>query len=489
MALAAARVAVWELDDFSGRLHGSDNIEALWSRTAVEMRQSSGFPFVHPEDLLALNAALAAARAGQAMSVDFRIELPDGGYRWLQATGRRSDADPTHLSGVVVDVSDRRQLEDQLRQAQKLEAIGQLAGGVAHDFNNLLTAMMGYAEMLSEELEGSHFDHACQILKAGDRARTLTRQLLTFSRHQVIDVTLVDVAAVANDLVKMLHRLLGEHVTLAVTLPPQTLIVRADRGHLEQLLTNLVVNARDAMPAGGRITVDGRRHSLAAETAVGDRWLAAGDYVVIGVRDNGTGMTQEVKRRLFEPFFTTKPVGRGTGLGLATVMGIVVQARGAVAVNSTLGRGTEFEVWLPASSGQIAAADPVARSQPRRVENALVLVVEDDEAVRFVAHSMLQRAGCRVLLAANPAEAQEIFRRVDGQVDALLSDIVMPGAFGPELYATLAAGNPALRVVYMSAYSDRTDFEFAELAADAAFLQKPFTADALLERLQQVLSR
>jgi signal transduction histidine kinase/ActR/RegA family two-component response regulator len=379
--------------------------------------------------------------------------------------------------------ADRERLEGQLRHSQKLEAVGQLAGGVAHDFNNLLTAIITCARLIEQDLPEGHPSRAdaVEILEAGGRAGSLTRQLLAFSRRQQLAPEVLEVAATVRELTRMLRRLLGERVELVVICrAPGTVL--ADPGQLEQVIVNLAVNARDAMPRGGRLTIE------VAEVApealeVGDQGLPPGPLVVISVRDSGSGMTEEVQRRIFEPFFTTKEEGRGTGLGLSTVYGIVAQSGGAIRVRSAPGQGAEFRVYLPRHAGlpEPAAARPAAAGGGREV----VLVVEDDEVLRQLARRVLTAASYVVLDAPGAEQALALLGRHGGTIDLLLTDVVMPGEGGPRLAQRLGQAHPGLRVLFMSGYAPELG-DYA-VPAGATFLAKPFPPEELLAAVRRVL--
>ncbi len=393
---------------------------------------------------------------------------------------------------VAVDMTERRSLEAQLQQAQKMEAIGQLAGGIAHDFNNLLTAILGYGRLLAPELTNpDHRRDIDQIVKAGERAAALTKQLLAFSRRQIIQPTVIDLNAVVQDIAPMLRRLIGEAIELKTTLVTPLARVHADRGQLEQVIMNLAVNARDAMPEGGRIWIETAETRLDAESLRTAKPLNPGRYVVLAVSDSGHGMSDEVKARLFEPFFTTKPLGKGTGLGLATVYGIVQQSGGHVSVYSQRGEGSTFKVYLPVLTGDGAAATATAAAAARARQGGseAVLVVEDEDAVRALTMTVLERAGYQVAGARGPLEAETLFHARDGRFDALVTDIVMAGGTGLDLYRRLRNVRPALRALFMSGYTGDVAIEKENLDRHAAFLPKPFAADVLLEKLREVLDQ
>ncbi|HVY62341.1 MAG TPA: ATP-binding protein, partial [Planctomycetota bacterium] len=387
--------------------------------------------------------------------------------------------------GVIRDVTQEVQLEELFRQAQKMEAVGRLAGGVAHDFNNLLTAIQGYAS-LAAQVAGDRPDIAEaleEIRQAADRAAALTTQLLAFSRKQVIQPKVIDLNTVISSMAKMLNRLLGEDVDLALGLGRALDPVRADPGQVQQVVMNLAVNARDAMPEGGKLAIATANVSLdaAAATPLG---LRAGPHVELAVTDTGTGMDEATRRHLFEPFFTTKEAGRGTGLGLSTVYGIVKQSQGGIAVETAPGRGTTFRVYLPRVDEALTAR-PGSDSDPTRLRGSeTVLVVEDEEVVRRLARRSLEQAGYRVLEAGRGQDALDLAARHAGAIDILVTDMIMPGMSGRQLAERLAAARPGLRILFMSGHTEQSPLDGAP---GSAFLQKPFTPSDLASRVREVL--
>jgi PAS domain S-box-containing protein len=398
------------------------------------------------------------------------------------------------LCGAVRDVTEHRQTEkalrrteEQLRQAHKMDAVGQLAGGIAHDFNNLLTAILGYAEMLSEKLGDGHpLQHeADQIARAGRSAASLTRQLLAFSRRQVLQPAVVDLNVVVSNVEKMLRRLIGEHIDLDIKLAPDLPRVRVDAGQLEQVLLNLAVNARDAMRDGGRLTIETAPLDLPDGN---DYDLAAGRCVVLRVKDTGCGMTPAVQAHLFEPFFTTKAPGKGTGLGLSTVYGIVKQSGGAITVDTAPGKGAAFVIVLPAAVGsEESTASPVAAARPPAKRSETVLLVEDETQVRELAVIALEGAGFTVLEAQHPEDAFEVVARHQGPVHLIVTDVVMPGMNGRVMVERLIRRFPDVRILFMSGYTDDALAPLGVAAGDVAFLHKPFTPKQLAERVRDVL--
>jgi two-component system, cell cycle sensor histidine kinase and response regulator CckA len=390
----------------------------------------------------------------------------------------------------VSDISQRKLLEDQLMHAQKMEAVGRLAGGVAHDFNNMLTVISGYNRMILDEL--SPLDplrgYAEEILKAADRAAALTNQLLTFSRRQIMKPRVVNVNSVIEQTEKMLRRLIGEDVTLEFGLSPELGNIRADPGHVEQAIMNLAVNARDAMPTGGRLTIETSNTQLDENYARTHMGVAPGDFVMIAVSDTGIGMDAETKRRIFEPFFTTKEKGKGTGLGLATVYGIIKQAGGDIWVYSEPHKGTTFKLYFPRVKDSVTDL-PSADTDSPQGSNQTILVVEDEKAVRELTVKMLQRLGYSVLIAASGAEAIEISRAHTGGISLLLTDVVMPNMSGRQLADILQPARPGMKVIYLSGYTENTVIHHGVLDSGIEFLPKPFSREVLAKKIRDVLAK
>lgn len=394
--------------------------------------------------------------------------------------------------GVERDVTHELSLEEQLRQSQKMEAVGRLAGGVAHDFNNLLTVIDGYSNLLLDR----HHDPADpmrqdieQIKRAGERASNLTRQLLAFSRKQILKPTVMDLNTVVTDMEKLLRRLLGEDISIHTHLEPTLGRIKADRGQLEQVIMNLAINARDAMPKGGQLTLETANVTLDEMYTSQKVEVAPGDYILLAMSDTGIGMNQEVLTHIFEPFFTTKEQGKGTGLGLATVHGIIKQSGGHINVYSEVGQGTTFKIYLPpfqeivpASNGSTSPA-----TLPRGVET--ILVVEDEVRVRELVSRVLRNSGYTVLEANNGTEALGLCAHQNGSIQLLLTDVVMPGMNGRMLADRLKAAQPGLKVMYMSGYTDDAIIHHGVLDSGAIFIQKPFTTDMLIRRVRETLDR
>jgi PAS domain S-box-containing protein len=434
--------------------------------------------------------SFAAVYAGDLSVIEMPIVPRSGRERlieWRNMLLRDETGDVTGTLSSGTDITDRRTLEQQYYQAQKMEAVGRLAGGVAHDFNNLLTAILGYCELLLADRrpDDPEQQDISEIQKAGVRAASLTSQLLAFSRKQIIEPSVIDLNAVVADMRPMLERLIGEDVRVVLALAADLSPVLADRGQIEQIVMNLAVNARDAMPGGGALTIDTANVELDEHYAKTHLDVRPGAYVMLAMTDTGSGMTPDVMARLFEPFFTTKEPGRGTGLGLATVHGIVLRSGGSVGVYSEPGKGTSFKVYLPQAAPGEAVETP--RPSPREQGgNETILVVEDAEGLRHLAQRLLERQGYRVLVAADAEEALEEFER-HPSIDVLLTDVVMPGGSGPDLAARLRQQRDSLKVIYMSGYTEDAITRHGVLISGVAFVEKPFTAAALGAKIREVL--
>jgi two-component system cell cycle sensor histidine kinase/response regulator CckA len=408
---------------------------------------------------------------------------------WLNTPLFEEDGRFAGILSLAQDVTERLALEEQFRQAQKMEAFGQLAGGVAHDFNNLLTVISGYSEMLLEILPPADPNREMiqEILKAGVRAALLTRQLLVFSRKQLVQLQVLDLNAVVASTEKMLGRLIGEDMNMTTVLAPDLERVKVDPGQVEQVIVNLVVNARDAMPQGGRITIETANVDLDESYAQSHVGVTPGRYVLLAVSDAGCGMSEEVKARIFEPFFTTKEVGKGTGLGLATVFGIVKQSGGHLRVHSETGRGTTFKIYLPSVADVIPAAQAQTESAPVLTGTETILLVEDEKAVRAMAGFALRTNGYTLVEAADGEEAVRLCERHEGPIHLLVTDVVMPRMGGRQLTERLKTLHPEMRVLFVSGYTDDAVVRHGILQAQVQFLQKPFTVDALIRKVRAVL--
>jgi len=469
--------------DDSGTIIDANPAACALSGRSLENLRSLRMSEVLPES--ALESELSLSTAGARKQSDL-FRRHDGKVLDVRAAAFA----PGVRVYTVRDLTRQRELEDQLGQAQKMEAVGQLAGGVAHDFNNLLTVIMSYSSMLLSDA-GTNADVRGDIQEISDaagRAAALTRQLLAFSRKQVLQMRAVNVNAVVADVEKMLRRLIGEDISLTTSLDPDLALINADPGQLEQVLINLAVNARDAMPGGGALTITTDNADLFEE--YGERHLGAapGKYVMIAVTDTGTGMTKEVQQRLFEPFYTTKGVGKGTGLGLATVHGIVKQSGGDIYVYSELEHGTTFKVYFPRLT---KVADVVMTTAEHRAitlsGSETILLAEDDESLRTLGARVLGALGYEVLVARTGKEAIQIVADHKGPIDLIATDVVMPEMNGSQLVAKVLEARPGIRVLFMSGYTDDEVMRRGVIDGQTAFLQKPFTPDLLAHKVREVL--
>jgi len=460
-------------------------------RTREEVIGRTAFDITFWQDSADRARVMDRLRSGSATEVEAVVRAKDGTARHALIALEQIDIGGVPcVVGLVHDVTAPKLLEQQLRQAQKMEAVGRLAGGVAHDFNNLLTVITSYSDLLFEDLEEGDpkRDDLTQIIKAATGAAALTRQLLAFSRQQVIQPRVLDVNAVVESTRKLLTRLIGEDVELVATLAPDLGLVMNDPGQIEQVIMNLVVNARDAMPEGGRLTIETANVDVGAEFVHDHPLAQPGRYVLLAVIDTGTGMDAETQAHIFEPFFTTKEAGKGTGLGLATVYGIVKQSGGFIWLYSELGRGSAFKVYLPRIEAAAETVD-ATRTAPLPRGTETVLVVEDAAAVRTVVRHMLERSGYRVLDAADGTLALEIAARHHGPIHLVVTDVVMPAMGGRQLSEQLTRLRPETKVLYTSGYTDDAIVRHGVLEAGVPFLQKPFTPEALVRKVREVLDK
>jgi PAS domain S-box-containing protein len=448
---------------------GFDPAEAVFYRACDRQVMETGEPIVNLEE--------TQTRAdGKAILLTSKVPLRD------------EAGTVVGILGMYQDITDRKRLEEQLRQAQKMEAVGRLAGGIAHDFNNLLTVINGYSQVVLETVSADDSTRPLveEIGKAGERAAGLTRQLLAFSRQQVVSPRVIDLNAVVGDTDRMLRRVIGEDVFFATALAPDLWPVKADPGQVEQVLMNLVVNARDAMPTGGRLTIETR--IVPATSGPPHPDVPTGDWVALAVNDTGVGMDDKVRARVFEPFFTTKEVGKGTGLGLATVYGIVTQCGRHVTVQTAVNNGTTFTIYLP----RVGDARPEPKTSgndgplPRGTET--ILLAEDEPAVRSLDRQVLSSCGYTVLEAGDGQEAVQIVEKLNGPLHLLVSDVVMPHLGGRQLAERLHAIRPRLKVLFVSGYTDDEVVRHG-VGREFAFLQKPFTPTELARKVREVLDR
>jgi two-component system cell cycle sensor histidine kinase/response regulator CckA len=492
-ALQNAHIGIWDMDYVTGSLQWSDVLEAQYGLApgTFDGTFEAFIERIHPEDRESVKEVIGdAMKTGSDFTVLHRT-IRDGKIRWLSGAGRilRDErGEPVRAVGISQDVTERHTLEAQFQQAQKMEAVGRLAGGVAHDFNNLLTVILGFCELLLESAgpDDPHRFDITEIQKAGTRAAALTSQLLAFSRKQIIEPKMLDLNAILDDMRPMLGRLLREDVKILLGLRPRLGCVKADRSQVEQVVLNLAVNAQDAMPGGGTLTIETANVDLDEHYAAMHSAVKPGSYVVLIVTDSGAGMSPYVMEHLFEPFFTTKAEGKGTGLGLATVHGIAARSGGSVNVYSEVGRGSSFKVYFPqVAPATTSVGQPAILPKPG-TGTETVLVVEDAEALRELTRRLLSTLGYTVLVAANADQAIQLFAE-NPAIDVLLTDVVMPGLSGPDLSQQLMKRRPWLKVIYMSGYTDEAIVQHGVLQPGIAFLHKPFTSGALGRKIRETI--
>ena len=498
MAVEASNTGLWDWDLCSNQVYYSPEWKAQIGYEDHEITDdfSEWRDRLHPTDLGRCLRTLEEflADPGPRFELEFRFRHKNGTYRHVLARGsllRDEQGQPSHLLGTHVDVTERTQLQAQFLQSQKMESVGRLAGGVAHDFNNLLTIINSSADLAAMDLhEGDPLrDDLEEIRKAGDRAARLTQQLLMFSRKQIVQPTILNLNTVLANIQNMLRRLISEDISLTCTLAADQDTVRADSGQIEQVLLNLVVNARDAMPGGGSLHIVTQDLDITETQEARPRFVAPGPYVLISVRDTGVGMDEEIQAQIFEPFFTTKEAGKGTGLGLSTVYGIVQSCGGSINVSSEVGKGTTFCVYLPRVEKSASQQDLAVRGVRASGGNETILVVEDEEGLRRLAARALRSAGYHVLTAANGGEALLMVERFDGPVDLMLTDIVMPGMNGRELSDRLRKVRPEMKVLFTSGYIEDAILHHGMIENLIDFISKPFGIADLKRKVREVLDR
>jgi PAS domain S-box-containing protein len=488
---AADMIAVVDVE--GRRLYNSPSYEKILGYTPQDLEGTLSFEQIHADDReRVLKAAQEAREKGVGQSVEYRMRHKNGSWRSLESKASTILNDRGEVERLVIvnrDVTERKQLEEQFRQAQKMEAVGRLSGGVAHDFNNLLGVIIGYGEVLQERQTGDDLVRSSveEILKAGHRAASLTRQLLAFSRQQVLDPKVLDLNVVVHDMEKMLQRLIGEDVELMTELDPGLARIKADQSQIEQAVLNLAVNARDAMPSGGKLTLSTSNFYMDENFVRRYPYpVKVGDYVLFTVSDTGIGMDAATQARIFEPFFTTKEKGKGTGLGLSMVYGIVKQSGGYIEVASEPGSGATFKIYLP-------AVDAVVEAQARtELPGSLhgtetILLVEDESSLRGLTVHMLRSCGYTVLEASSGEQALKISQEEKRTIHLLLTDVIMPGISGPSLADRLTKERPEMGVVYTSGYTGQTVGALGVLDEGSHFLPKPFTKEALARKVRETL--
>jgi two-component system, cell cycle sensor histidine kinase and response regulator CckA len=475
----------WITDPFS-RITGFD---------AAEINLRGWASLYHPEDLAIANQHRESLLVGQSDSIEARIVTKEKRVRWIRVHERpvfsREDRQRVErIYGAAQDITVQKQLEEQLLQSRKMEAIGQLAGGVAHDFNNLLTVICGYGDLLEKlpDLSATGREYADEILEAAKRASQLTRQLLAFGRRQVMQSRTVNLNGIVADIEKLLRRLIGEDVELRTVLDPELGLVKVDPGQIEQVIMNLAVNARDAMPRGGRLTIE--TANIAFDRNHPDRQAMpqGGPHVMLAVSDTGSGMDAQTAARAFEPFFTTKELGKGTGLGLAMAYGIVKQSGGDIRVYTELGRGTTFKIYLPRLENAVeAVAEPAPFNLRAMHGTETILVLEDENALRHLIRQVLCKAGHTVLDTGDPDEAIQLCERHPGDIALFITDMVLPKLSGPQVAERVLQLRPGMRVIYTSGYPGKASIPTKLRQNGTTFFEKPFTPDTLVRKVRAVL--
>src|SRR2546427_249390 len=490
----AAISYIAELGTHGQWLYVSPQVESILGYSAEEWLSNSKdwIRHVHSDDHPIVNAAEESCSRGEPFQAEYRITRKDGEIIWVSDSAvvvRGSDSHPV-MEGLIVDITDRKLLEDQLQQARKIEAVGRLAGGVAHDFNKLLTIIKGYVEMALQRCLDRPELHSDirRIEEAADRAVTLVRQLLAFSRKQVLRPKVLDLNTIVINLDQLLRRLMSENIEMKTLVSKDLGSIKADPGQVEQVIMNLVVNARDALPDGGRILIETSNVDLDSAYTRDHAVVVPGPYVLLAVSDTGIGMSADTVAHIFEPFYTTKENGRGTGLGLSTVYGIVKQSGGYVWVYSELGKGTTFKVYLPRVTDAVQAPPEMPASTNHKGHET-ILLVEDEADVRELTQMVLSERGYKVIEAHSPAEAERLAGSNGAEIHLLLTDVVMPGISGRELAKRLTARFPHLRVMFMSGYTYNVIAQNGTLEEGISFLQKPFTPQLLKEKVREALDR
>ncbi len=502
-ALEAAQMGAWEWNIHTDEVKWSGSVEAMFGLCKGEFKEtySAYLNLIHVDDRKLVEKTIANTLSGQTgdYHIEHRVLFSDGSCHWLQGNGKvyhDTNGNAVRMRGTVADITarkilqlERESLEGKLRHSQRMEAVGKLAGGVAHDFNNILTGIMGYSELALDDLnEHPAGKSVTEILNAAERAANLTRQLLAFSRKQVLRPEVLDILKVIQNLQGMLDRLLGSQFRLVVEDASDIPAVKADKGQMEQVILNLVVNARDAMPEGGNIIISARKVDRADVHAAWGSIEGPGKVLMVAVSDEGIGIPAEVRANLFQPYFTTKAEGKGTGLGLSTVYGIVQQSGGAIGLDSEIGKGTTFRIYLLAADSHLTVEKARPILEIRKQMQGTVLVAEDDAHIANLIKTGLERHGLRVLSAANAEEASKLLVENHGKVDLLLTDVMMPGKSGRVLAEETALKWPDIKVLFMSGFAaDETMHQTIEkLGAD--LIHKPFSPEILYRKVSEILS-
>jgi two-component system cell cycle sensor histidine kinase/response regulator CckA len=488
------------LDVEGHRLYTSPAYKKAFGYSHEELQGVLSTDQIHPDDhKLVLETRVETFRTGVGRRIEYRFRRKDGEWRILESAGNPVQNDRGGSAKLIVvsrDITERkqaekilRQREEQLRQAQKMEAVGRLSGGIAHDFNNLLGVIIGYSEEIESRVAQGDplWKSAGEIRKAGQRAAALTHQLLAFSRQQVLQPRVLDLNVLVFDMGKMLRRLIGAHIELSTNLDPALGRIKADQSQIEQVIVNLVVNARDAMPEGGKLLVETSNVYLDETHARNLPFLRPGTHTLLTVSDTGIGMDAETLGHIFEPFFTTKESGKGTGLGLATVYGVAKQSGGTVGVHSEPGKGSTFRIYLPQVEERIATSTPDLSVANIPIGTETVLVVENEEALLELTSDLLARGGYKVLSARDGIEAIETARSFDGPIHLVLTDIMMPKLNGPALARHMTDLRPGIRILFMTGHAEPDATLHGNIPPDSEWLQKPFHRDILLRKVRQTL--
>ena len=497
LALDGTDEGIWDWNVVTDEIRFDPN----WIRLLGYESETINFTFkwlkeqIHPDSIPAMEKALQSYLAGHARyyELEYRIKNNQGRWRWIWSRGKCVDFDkngqPLRFIGTQQDITDRKNLESQFFQAQKMEAIGRLSGGIAHDFNNLLTSIIGYSELMQDNPSPNDAKEFLEeIIKAGKSATSLIRQLLAFSRNQVFELQLMDLNSEIKELEKMLQRLIGEDIHLRTFLSPDPCQIKADPVQIQQVIINIAVNARDAMPGGGKLTIETSRVDLDESYACEhDIKLNPGSYIMLSISDTGFGMDRKTREKIFEPFFTTKEKGKGTGLGLATVYGIIKQSNGYIWVYSEPGNGTSFKIYLPEIYDNLIIEEEKQVDPEKLSGSATILLVEDEQYVRGLLVKVLKQYGYKVIEAENGQEALALCDQYKDRIDLIATDVVMPGMSGSELADHLKKKMSDIKILFMSGYSDKAILHHALLDSDVAFIQKPISPKTLGRKVQEIL--